>query len=396
MTGWAAIRLVAWREITQRARERSFLLSNAVSIVIVVLVAVLPNVLGLDGPTKAVVAAADPGSAAIAQAAARAADPDDLDLEVRVLDAEGARQALADEQVDVVLAGGVVRSTDEPDDEVVDALQSANAQVRATDALERAGVRGEALREVLAPPPLRVAGVDGEEAAQDDSRAGIAFIAVLALFGQLIGYGVFLAMGVVEEKTSRVVEVVLATIRPRELLAGKVLGLGVLGLGQLMLIAVLGLGAAQLSGAIELDGDVLAAALLAVAWFVVGYAFYASLFACAGALVPRQEELQSAMTPLTFTLLICYFVSFAAVGDPGGTLARVASFVPFTAPMTMPPRIVQGEAEPLEIVLALVLTVGAALLLVPVAARIYSGAVLRTGSTTKLRDAWRAAQTATR
>ena len=132
------------------------------------------------------------------------------------------------------------------------------------------------------------------------------------------------------------------------------------------------------------------AAALALGWFVLGYAFYSGLFACAGALVPRQEELQSSMTPLTMLILISFFVSFIVLDDPDGTLATVTSFIPFSAPITMPPRIALGEAPAIEIVIALAVTAASALALIPLAARIYSGAVLRTGSAIKVRDAWRA------
>jgi ABC-2 type transport system permease protein len=125
---------------------------------------------------------------------------------------------------------------------------------------------------------------------------------------------------------------------------------------------------------------------------VLGYAFYAGLFACAGALVPRQEELQSSMTPLTMVILFSFFVSFAVLDNPDGTLARVTSFIPFSAPMIMPVRIALGEASTFEIVAAFAITAAAAAALVPVAGRIYSGAVLRTGSSVKLRDAWGAAR----
>lgn len=100
--------------------------------------------------------------------------------------------------------------------------------------------------------------------------------------------------------------------------------------------------------------------------------------------------------PLTFTLLVSYFVAFTALSDPEGTLAQVAGFVPFTEPMTMPPLIVQGAASPLEITAALVITLGAAAALIPLAGRIYSGDVLRTGATVKLRDAQRSAESTRR
>ena len=90
--------------------------------------------------------------------------------------------------------------------------------------------------------------------------------------------------------------------------------------------------------------------------------------------------------------MIGFFISFGVASDPGGTLAQVVSFIPPIAPMTMPPRIALGEAGALDVVGALAVTLGATALLVPLAARIYSGAVLRTGGTIKLREAWRAAR----
>jgi ABC-2 type transport system permease protein len=215
---------------------------------------------------------------------------------------------------------------------------------------------------------------------------------VLLLYGQLISMGYFVAMGVVEEKSSRVVELILSTLRPRHLLAGKILGLGLLGFGQLLLIAIVGLGLGAAGGALEIDGDVLVAAALALAWFVVGYAFYAAAFACAASLVSRQEDLQSVISPLSMVLMVGFFVSFAVLSDPDGTLATVVSFIPPFAPMTMPPRIALGEASTIEIVGALAVTIGATLLLIPLAARIYRGGVLRMGGAIKLRDAWRSAR----
>jgi ABC-2 type transport system permease protein len=127
-------------------------------------------------------------------------------------------------------------------------------------------------------------------------------------------------------------------------------------------------------------------------WFVLGYAFYACAFAVAGALVPRLEEMQSSTTPLTLIIMVSLFVAFAVNSDPDGTLAHVTAFIPFTAPMTMPARIVVGEAPVVEIVGGALVTIAAAAALIPLAARVYEGAVMRTGSAIKLRDAWRAAR----
>ena len=228
--------------------------------------------------------------------------------------------------------------------------------------------------------------------AEEDGKAGVAFFTILLLYGQLLTYGYWVAAGVVEEKASRVVEVVLSTIRPKHLLAGKVIGIGLLGLASLLLTVGIALGVAQATGALDVDAEIVGGAALALAWFVVGYAFYACAFACAGALVPRQEELQSSMTPLTLTILVSFFVGFAVLEDPDGTLAHVTAFIPMTAPITMPPRIVTGDVAAWEIVASLAVTIGASIALIPLAARIYAGGILRTGSSLKLREAWRAAR----
>jgi ABC-2 type transport system permease protein len=389
LRGRDAVVLVARRELTQKLREKSFLVSTGVTVVIILLVAVVPPLVGAGGPSKFTIAVADAGSAPIAAAAQREARGLDTRLKARRLSPAAARAALAAGDVDAVLAAGVLRSKEQPDDRLVGIVDGAAREVHQVDALRAAGLRGAALQRALNPPAVRVSTI--KPADPERKRKGaFAFVAVLALYTQLLTFGYLLASGVVEEKSSRVVEVLLSTIRPRDLLAGKIIGLGLLGLAQLAVITTVGLAAAAVSGALHVSGDVVGAAALAVGWFVIGYAFYSGLFACAGALVPRQEELQASMTPLTMLILISFFISFAVLDDPSGTLAHVTSFIPFSAPITMPPRIALGEAPAFEIVIALVVTLAGAVALIPLAGRIYSGAVLRTGSAVKVREAWRA------
>jgi ABC-2 type transport system permease protein len=380
-----AVSLVAWREIRERVREKSFMVSTSVNIVIVVAVVVLAGVLG--GEDRYTVAAGDAQSEPVAEAAATAAGA--AGVEIEVLRVSAPDEALADGAVDAVVAGGRIRSQEDPPDDLVAFLQVANRQVRAAEALEQAGVTGEQARRAL--QPLEVSAVEPVDE-DEDAKAGFTFFVVLALYAQLLTYGYWVSAGVVEEKASRVVEVVLSTIRPSHLLAGKVIGLGLLGLGNLLLMAVVGLVAAAATGTLEVDGGIVGATALTLAWFVVGYAFYACAFACAGALVPRQEELQSTLTPVTLVILVAFFLAFAVRANPTGTLAHVTAFVPVTAPMTVPPRIVTGDASTLEVVGSFLVTIAGALALVPLAARIYAGGVLRTGRALKLREAWRAAR----
>jgi ABC-2 type transport system permease protein len=389
LRGREAVALVARREVTQRLREKSFLVSMGVTVVIIVLVAVIPPLLGAGGPSKFTLAVTDARSAPIAAAARQSAKGFDAELKVRRLAPGEAARALDSGDVDAVLSARGLRSEEQPDDKLTGMIDGATRQVHQADALRSAGLRGAELQRALQPPAVKVSTVKPVDP-ERERKGAFAFVAVLALYTQLLTFGYLLASGVVEEKSSRVVEVILSTIRPRDLLAGKIIGLGLLGLGQLAVMTTVGLAAAALSGALDVSGDVVGAAALAVGWFVLGYAFYSGLFACAGALVPRQEELQASMTPLTMLILISFFVSFAVLDDPDGTLAHVTSFIPFSAPITMPPRIALGEAPAIEIVIALVVTLAGAVALIPLAGRIYSGAVLRTGSAVKLREAWRA------
>jgi ABC-2 type transport system permease protein len=388
LRGRQAVKLVARRELTQKVREKSFLVSTGVTMAIIVLVAVIPPLFGAGGPARFTIAVTDTSSAPIATAAQQNANGFDAELTVRTLSPAKASAALDSGDVDAVLSANGLRSKEDPDEKLTGMVDAAARQVHQADALRSAGLSGAELQRALTPPTVKVSTVKPVDP-ERKRKGAFAFVAVLALYTQLLTFGYLLASGVVEEKSSRVVEVLLATIQPRDLLAGKIIGLGLLGFAQLAVMTTIGLIAATLSGALDVSGDVVGAAALAVGWFVLGYAFYAGLFACAGALVPRQEELQASMTPLTMLILISFFISFAVLDDPSGTLAHVTSFIPFSAPITMPPRIALGEAPAFEVVAALAVTLAGAIALVPIAARIYSGAILRTGSAVKLRDAWR-------
>ena len=167
------------------------------------------------------------------------------------------------------------------------------------------------------------------------------------------------------------------------------MGIGALGLLQLAFITGFAITLASATGALSIPAHALGTALLAIGWFALGFAFYASLFAVAGALVARMEELQNAIVPLNLLILASFFVSIGTVNDPGATIAHVASLLPFSAPLAMPVRISLGAASPIEIAASLAILIGSTVLLIPLAGRVYSGAVLRTGGRVKLREAWR-------
>jgi ABC-2 type transport system permease protein len=197
---------------------------------------------------------------------------------------------------------------------------------------------------------------------------------------------------VVEEKATRVVEVLLATVRPVQLLAGKVIGIGLVGLLQLLLIGAIGLALAVALGTITLPAGALGTIGIVLLWFVLGYAFYASLFAVAGAVVSRQEELQNSTTPLTLVLVASFFVAItSAFGSSTTPLAMVCTYLPMTAPLIVPLRIATGDITAWQVGLTLAIMLASTVVVVLLASRVYAGAILRTGARVKLKDAWRAA-----
>ena len=381
--------LVSRREFMERIRSRAFQLSLIVTVLVVAAVGIVAGVVGGDSTDEFTVGAVGPEAQAVAVAARAVGPAFDVKIEVeRQPSAGAARAGVRDESLDAALVGGVIVSLKDPPEELEQTLQAAARRVRAGEELRNEGITGAEARRVLDPPLLRTVSLEGE----DEGGEGVAFVASLVLYLQLIMYGIAVASGVVEEKSSRVVEVLLATVQPRAILAGKILGIGALGLLQLAVTAVVGLAAASASGAIELDAGDLGTLAVVLVWFLFGYLLWSALYAIAGVMVSRQEDLQSSTTVLTVLLVIGYLLAFPAIDDPDGTLAVVASLVPLFSPITMPLRVALGEASAAEIAASLGLLILGIALLVPLGARIYERSVLRMGKPMKLREAWRAAR----
>ena len=389
MRGAGPIWLVARRELVERSRERSFIIGTIVTLVILAAVIIVPQLLGDDGPYEARVAFTSPAGEEIVRAAGAAQGATGLRVVgVPAADERAARAALEAEEDDAALVGDTPRVVvlEELEDDLEAALQQASAGVRAAGALEMAGADAAQRQAVLAPAPLEVAAVEAADD-EDDEVAIVAFIALFLLYVQILGNGFMISSGIVEEKASRVVELLLAAIRPRQLLAGKVLGIGLLGLAQLLVLGAFATVLALAVGALDVPVGTVGALAIVLVSFAFGYAFYATLFAVAGALVPRQEELQSTSTPLIFLLIGAFAISFRVVDDPDGTLGAVLGFVPPCAPLVLPVRIISGEPAWWEIAGGVVVLVAATAALVGLAARVYSNAILRTGSSVKLREA---------
>jgi ABC-2 type transport system permease protein len=376
------------RELRVRLRNRAFIVSTVVSVLLVVAVAVLPKVFGGNTSTWEIGAVGTDATDA-ARAAADAA-PIDRQAQLVALTEQEVREALSTGDVDVVvLEDGTLVGNESVNEDLDALLQSAWRQQVLTGALVDAGVDETAAGELAAAPARPVELLDPPDD-ERDRRVGFLVFGVILLYGQLLGYGFAVASGVVEEKASRVVEVLLAKVRPRQLLASKVLGIGAIGLGQLLLFVGVGLLAFRLANRFEIPPGMLPSVAGLMGWFVLGFALYAAMFAVAGSLAARVEDLQSSSGPITLVVALSFIGAVTAASDPEGTLATALSFIPTTAPMVMPIRSAAGAASWWQIGVSITIVVVSGLLTMWLADLVYRRAALRTVGRSKLVQVLRA------
>ncbi len=216
----------------------------------------------------------------------------------------------------------------------------------------------------------------------------IGFLTVVILFVAIIFTGQVIMEGVAEEKRSRVVEVVLGTMMPRHLLAGKVAAIGVMGFTEIVVVVFAVAGAGQALDVFELPRATTMGLIAVVFWFVLGYGLYSALYAAAGAMVAPHENVANAAVPINLGLAIPYVLAVSTLEGGDSAVLRALSVFPLTAPITMPLRAMRGFAAPWEIAVSVALTVATAWLLVLLAGRLYRGAILR-GGKVRWREAWR-------
>jgi ABC-2 type transport system permease protein len=226
----------------------------------------------------------------------------------------------------------------------------------------------------------------------DTQRLVLGVIAGILIYLSLMIAGQAVAQGVVEEKTSRVVELLLATVRPWQLMTGKVLGIGIASLIQMVVVGGAGLAAGLASGVLTIGASAAVSTLAwLVVWFLLGYVAYALAVAAVAALVSRQEDVAGVVTPILIFVAVGYVLGVSILpANPGNTLIEVMSMIPMFAPTLMPMRVALGGVPVIESVVAVL----GMLIVIPglvwLSGRIYRHAVVRSGARLKLSDAWRA------
>lgn len=380
------VRMVAGREISTKLRDKAYLISIVVFLAIIGVVIGFNVVMnsGNDEYTVGVVGEAAPGFEDAAAAQAKELDSTITFSEMDDLDA--AKSALEDGDVDVVLDGDTLIRKGSLSTELSAALQGAHQAVGMQEQAAEQGIDPGTLSSVMTVQPLDEQSLSADD--DTDIERGIVAIASVGIaYGMMMMIIQFVAQGVVEEKSSRVVELLMTAVKPRQLLAGKVLGLGVLGFMQLALVVGVGLIGTISTGILSIPGSAVSTVLQVLAWYILGYAFIATLTAAAASLVSRQEDLGSAMMPMTFIPMLAFFGAFKVLSSPNDAFSTILSLVPGFSPTTMPVRAAMTDVPIWQYVVAIVLQVAAIYFLIRVAARVYSGAMLRTSGKLKARDA---------
>ena len=385
MSAASTVRLVAGRELRERGRSKAFWVGTSVLLVGVGAAIIVPAMLSHHGPrTFQVGMVGAPGglaSSVISDAAALGGR-----AHVRAMgSAIQARSALAAQTLDLVVEGETaVLVQGQNTNQSVTGLAHLVARDLAVQArLQAAGLSAGWSPGLVGAAPAPVRSLIPVSPDNEASKA-IVVLGTIILYFSLTAYGGWVTSGVLEEKSSRVVEVILSAVRPRALVAGKVIGIGLLGLGQFAAVALAGTIAAISVGR-HLPPSTPEAIGVIVLWFLLGYAFYCSAFAAAGAASSRQEEAPTVAGPLTLVILLGYVVSFSVLSNPDGVLAGVTPFVPPLAPMVMPARMLLGHAQPWELPASVAVMLVATYGLVRLAGRAYSGNILRFGGRVTLR-----------
>jgi ABC-2 type transport system permease protein len=403
MSSMGTVWQIALREIRENGRSKSFLITTAVTFLLVAALVVVPGLIGGD-ISEYTVGSVGEGNEPIVTAAEQlgnASEEPGAELSVAI-ESEGfedraaAESAMEEGDLDAILIDGsevVVESLGGfGDSTLLGLLQQGAASVELEAVVSEGGQAAENVIEVMTSDPLETTVLSGQEAG-NETRGAVAYAGLLLLYMAVLLYGNWMLNGVTEEKSNRVVEVLLSSVKPWQILAGKIIGIGSLGITQFAGTIIVALIAVNLADTVELPSLDLAIVANLILWFVLGFLLFAVLYGTAGSLVSRMEDAQNVAFPLSMIAVIGFFVSIAALSDPDGPAAVIGTFFPLTAPFVVPVRAALGAIPAWQYIASVVLTIGAIIGLVLVGGRIYAGGLLRFGTRVKLRDAWRSAST---
>lgn len=376
-------------------RSKAFVITTVATLVLLVGFSLVMKLIG--GGSDATIGVTSQ-AAALAEPIKVAAKQVGETVDVKKVDEKAGRQEVADESLDALVVDGgsdgrlrVVVKKD-LDDQLRNALNVLAGQLTLNKSITDLGGDPARVQSQVANAKVDVEALEKPYPYQS-AQLILGIVAGILIYMSLMLNGQMVAQGVVEEKSSRVVELLLSTIRPWQLMAGKVLGIGLVGLVQMVVIGGVGIAFALGLDVLSISASAAVGTVIwLVVWYLLGFVMYSLVFAGLAALVSRQEDVGGVITPALMFVIVGYVFGISVLpSQPDNTLAEILSVIPVFAPTLMPMRLAMGGVPVWE----QVVSVGLVLALIPVlvwlAGRIYANAVMRSGARVKLKDALRPA-----
>ena len=385
--------LVARREILERVRGRIFRVGTIIILLAVGAAIVIPKIHSNQTTPPQQVGVVGAPNDTLTKVITYSGKQGNVPVHVVTEQSEeSARAALRDGKLDLAIVDGDKILVNQPvtgnsTSDTATLVAVLAPELGVLHAYQQAGLSGSQIEQVSRAKPVPVESLQQNKKNNKDVNKGTSVIGVILIFLMLNQYNTWILMGVMQEKASRVVEVLLAALRPIQLLGGKVLGIGLVAMGQATLIVGFAFIVSKAVGSDLLRGTGGLLLLSDLVWLILGYAFYCWLFAAAGSTAERQDQVQTLALPLTLPILIAYVYSITVASSGSPTLLfKVLAYLPPTAPFAMPVLVGLDQVAWWQFLISVMLSIAGTAVMAWIAAGIYRRAVLKSGQRVKLSD----------
>jgi len=234
-----------------------------------------------------------------------------------------------------------------------------------------------------------------EQTAEKEAKGNVLIMMLLSmvLFFAIYFCAYQVSSSITTEKTSKIMETLVTSTSPRTIVLGKTIGIGLVGLAQLIVIVGTALASAKaflepelLNSVLDMSNITPALGIITIVYFILGYLAYALLYALTGSTVSKPEDIQSANMPVAIISVVGFYLAYFTMMNPTSNLNAIASILPISSPFCMPLRIMMGLAEPKDIAISIGVLIITSIVIAKIAIKIYSNAILNYGSKMSFKD----------
>ncbi|MFW0182603.1 ABC transporter permease [Rothia sp. CCM 9417] len=376
-----AWQIVATREVMVKLKDKSFVASTLISVMVVLGAILIPYFLN-SGGKEYTLATTDSRASSFVTVADAASDEDTSFTATEVADSDAARALVKDGDADAYLAatdnGWEIVFNAEPDNTLINAMTTA---ITSTVTAENAAAQGVDLATLSAGTQVTTSALSGSENVMLAFMVAFAF--AMLFYMSTVFFGIAIANSVVEEKQNRIVEIIATAVPLSQVLAGKVVGNLILAILQIAIYAVVALIGLQVTGTAAEFGWILPSAGWFAVFYIAGFTAIATIWAAVGAMAARTEDVANLSNPVNMVLIAALFSGIYA----SGTVLKAVSFVPVLSSIAMPRRLLTEDVALWEPLVSLGLTLLAAALLTRLGGRIYRSNIMRGGTSVSWKQA---------